>query len=246
MEPTFCFIIPNYNHPQAMTKTLERLQSFELPCLIIDDGSNSATQALLEKLNQQYDWVSYFRHSENQGKGAAVMTGFLKAQELGISHAIQIDADGQHDLDKVSELMRLATKNPAALVSGHPIYDDSVPMGRFIARYLTHFWVWVETLSFTIKDSMCGFRVYPVKACCDLMKKTYIGKHMDFDTEIMVKLYWQKVPVIMTPTNVIYPEHNTSNFRVWQDNWLITKMHTRLVLGMLVRSPMIIWRKAFG
>lgn len=246
MSMQFGLIIPNYNHPKAIAKSLARLELFGLPCLIIDDGSNIETQQLLEELAEQYDWVSYFRHSENLGKGAAVMTGFLKANEMGISHAIQVDADGQHDLDKVEEFIEIATKNPTALVSGHPIYDDSVPMSRFIARYLTHFWVWVETLSFTIKDSMCGFRVYPVDACCKLMQITYIGKRMDFDTEIMVKLYWQKIPVLMTPTNVIYPEENTSNFRVWQDNWLITKMHTRLVFGMLIRSPVLIWRKFFG
>ncbi|NVJ65232.1 MAG: glycosyltransferase family 2 protein, partial [Gammaproteobacteria bacterium] len=152
-------------------------------------------------------------------------------------------ADGQHDLSKIPELISLSEQHPTALISGHPVYDDSVPMGRFIARYITHFWVWIETLSFKIKDSMCGFRVYPVSACCRLMDTTYIGRFMDFDTEIMVKLYWADTPVIMTPTDVVYPEENTSNFRVWKDNWLITKMHTRLVFGMLIRAPLLIWRK---
>ncbi len=242
----FAFIIPNYNHPKAIAKTLENLEQYQFPCLIIDDGSNIETQEILKALSEKYDRVIYTAHGENQGKGAAVMTGFKLANELGITHAIQVDADGQHDLSNIQELIGISENSPKALVSGHPIYDDSVPMGRFIARYLTHFWVWVETLSFSIKDSMCGFRVYPIEACCKLMKNTYIGKRMDFDTEIMVKLYWSNVPVLMTPTNVIYPDDNTSNFRVFQDNWLITKMHTRLVFGMLLRSPLLIWRKLFG
>ncbi len=241
----FGFIIPNYNHPMAMAKTLSRLESFDLPCLIIDDGSNSETQLILQQLSERYSWVQYHQHQQNLGKGAAVMSGFRIANKQGITHAIQIDADGQHDLENIDELMALSSKEPEALVSGHPIYDESVPMGRFIARYLTHFWVWIETLSFSIKDSMCGFRVYPVEACCQLMDKTYIGKRMDFDTEIMVKLYWQGVPVLMLSTKVIYPEGNTSNFRMWQDNWLITKMHTRLVLGMFIRLPKLLWRKIF-
>ncbi|NQZ08546.1 MAG: glycosyltransferase family 2 protein, partial [Algicola sp.] len=107
----------------------------------------------------------------------------------------------------------------------------------------THFWVWVETLSFTIKDTMCGFRVYPLKPCIELIQAKTLGTRMDFDIEIMVRLYWRGVATLFLPTKVIYPEDGISHFQPVADNVRITWMHTRLFFGMLLRSPVLLWRK---
>lgn len=242
----FAFIIPNYNHPQVIDDVLLKIKPYGFPCYLVDDGSNESTRKLLMRLAEEHNWVKYIRMDHNQGKGAAVMTGFEKAYSDGVTHAIQVDADGQHDLKDIVKLVRVAKENPQKLISGQPIYDESIPKSRYYARYLTHVWVWVETLSFGITDSMCGFRVYPLKETCDLIQKQFIGKRMDFDTEIMVKLYWKEVYPIMISTKVIYPKNNTSNFNIWHDNWLITKMHVRLVFGMLIRVPALLLRKCFG
>src|SRR5690625_7489555 len=77
------------------------------------------------------------------------------------------------------------------MVTGVPQYDDSVPRHRYYSRYLTHFWVWVETLSLEIKDSMCGFRVYPLGDTLALIDRVNIGRRMDFDTEVAVGLCWR-------------------------------------------------------
>jgi hypothetical protein len=66
---------------------------------------------------------------------------------------------------------------------------------------------------------------------------------MDFDPEIAVRLYWEGVPVRALPTRVTYPEGGRSHFRLWQDNWLISWMHTRLVFGMLWRAPRLLRRR---
>ena len=84
---------------------------------------------------------------KNQGKGAAVHHGFAWAKNNGYSHVFQIDADGQHDLDVLSDFLDLCRKNPTALISGQPVYDDSIPLTRRIGRWFTHVWVWIETLS---------------------------------------------------------------------------------------------------
>ena len=96
-------------------------------------------------------------HQHNQGKGGAVQTGLLTADKLGFTHAIQVDADGQHDLNDIKTLIKLGKTHPNSLISGRPVYDESVPKVRLYSRYITHFWVWIETLSFSVKDSMCGF-----------------------------------------------------------------------------------------
>lgn len=228
-----CLLIPCYNHAGPLAAVLARLAEFELPCLLVDDGSEPVAAAALDALAAQYPWVSLLRHSHNQGKGGAVMTGLRRAHDLGFSHALQVDADGQHDLTDLPALLAEARQHPAELVSGRPLYDDSVPKGRLYGRYITHVWVWIETLSFAIKDSMCGFRVYPLASTCALLERVALGRRMDFDTEVMVRLHWAGVPMRFVPTRVIYPVDGRSHFRLFRDNLDISWMHTRLVCRLL-------------
>ncbi|MFQ2342336.1 glycosyltransferase family 2 protein [Aeromonas dhakensis] len=228
-----CLLIPCYNHAGPLAAVLARLAEFKLPCLLVDDGSEPVAAAALDALAAQHPWVSLLRHPHNQGKGGAVMTGLRRAHELGFSHALQVDADGQHDLTDLPALLAEARQYPAALVSGRPLYDDSVPKGRLYGRYITHVWVWIETLSFAIKDSMCGFRVYPLAPTCALLERVALGRRMDFDTEVMVRLHWAGVPMRFVPTRVIYPVDGRSHFRLFRDNLDISWMHTRLVCRLL-------------
>ncbi|MDM5056440.1 glycosyltransferase family 2 protein [Aeromonas dhakensis] len=228
-----CILIPCYNHAGPLAAVLARLAEFKLPCLLVDDGCEPVAAAALDALAAQHPWISLLRHPHNQGKGGAVMTGLRRAHELGFSHALQVDADGQHDLADLPALLAEARQHPAALVSGRPLYDDSVPKGRLYGRYITHVWVWIETLSFAIKDSMCGFRVYPLASTCALLERVALGRRMDFDTEVMVRLHWAGVPMRFVPTRVIYPVDGRSHFRLFRDNLDISWMHTRLVCRLL-------------
>lgn len=235
-----CAIIPSFNHHQAIGAIVERLCAEKIAVFIIDDGSVEPARSDLAKLHDESREVIVHRLDRNCGKGVAMVVGFRLAIAAGYSHALQVDADGQHDLDQLPQLLRLATEHPTALISGWPQYDDSIPLGRRIGRWLTHFWVWVETLSFRIPDSMCGFRVYPLAATEEVITHDRIGEHMDFDTEIMVRMVWRGTPVRMWPVKVIYPPGNLSNFALFADNWRITKMHSRLVCGMISRLPRLL------
>lgn len=152
-----CFLIPCYNHGSTVAAVIESLKSYALPIILVDDGSNHETKQHLKPLSELDD-VTLVTLIENQGKGGAVKAGIERAQQLGFSHAIQIDADGQHDLEALPKLLEKSQASPTHLISGQPVYDDSVPKSRLYGRYATHIWVWIETLSFSIKDSMCGFR----------------------------------------------------------------------------------------
>ena len=229
-----CLIIPCYNHSAPLAGVLAELHPLGLPCLLIDDGSEPGAAAALDALAEEHGaWLTLLRHDRNLGKGAAVATGLMAARALGFSHGVQIDADGQHCLADVPRLLAEAERQPDALVSGKPLYDDSVPRGRLYGRYITHVWVWIETLSFTIQDSMCGFRVYPLATSCALLDEVCLGRRMDFDTEVMVRLHWRGVPMRFVPTRVIYPEDGSSHFRLWRDNVNISWMHSRLVCRLL-------------
>ena len=90
---------------------------------------------------------------------------------------------------------------------------------------------------------MCGFRVYPLKSVIAIADRVRLGRRMEFDPEIAVRLYWEGVPVLPLATRVTYPEGGRSHFRIWQDNWLISCMHTRLFFGMLRRAPRLLLRR---
>jgi len=240
MSFSLCAIVPSFNHYRHIAPVIEALLAQDIPVFIIDDGSTEPAKSTLATLHNPEKAVSVHRLPENSGKGEAVLYGFRLAAKKGFTHALQLDADGQHDTASLPNLIAAAKEYPTALISGAPIYDDSIPTSRKIARWLTHVWVWVETLSTHITDSMCGYRIYPIGAALDVAGQEQVGSHMDFDTEIMVRMSWQGVPIRMVPVKVTYPKDNISNFRLVADNWRITKMHTRLVIGMLLHLPTVI------
>jgi glycosyltransferase involved in cell wall biosynthesis len=243
-------IIPVYNHPRTIGRMVEAMLAHDLPCLLVDDGSDAECAAVLDALVTRHaPRVQLLRLARNQGKGAAVVAGLRAAQaptqdrQAPYTHALQIDADGQHDPADLPRFLALARTRPEAVVCGVPLYDASVPKARLYARYLTHVWVWINTLSLDIRDSMCGYRVYPLTATLALLDEEPIGRRMDFDTEILVRLHWRGLPVLNLPTRVHYPQDGVSHFRVWLDNALISRMHARLFLGMLWRAPRLLARK---
>lgn len=239
MSNTLAAIVPSYNHHRHIGGVIAALRAHGLRVFIIDDGSAEPAKSALAALDDPAGGVTLHRMEENGGKGAAVMAGFRFAAAERFTHALQIDADGQHDLVALPALMELSALHPEALISGQPIYDKTVPKSRKMARWITHVWVWIETLSTAITDSMCGYRIYPLAPALAVIESETVGHYMDFDTEIMVRMHWRGTPVRMLPIHVTYPEDNISNFRLGADNWLITKMHTRLVFGMLARLPQI-------
>lgn len=234
-------VIPVYNHEHAIGAVVEAVRAHGLPVLLVDDGSKPSCAQALDALVKPSD-VLLFRRAQNGGKGAAVMSGLEEAHRLGFTHAVQIDADGQHNLTDLPRFLETAQANPEALVTGAPVYDESVPKGRLYGRYLTHVWIWINTLSFAIKDSMCGFRVYPLARTLKAIVPG-IGKRMDFDPEIAVRLVWGGTQVVNLPTKVTYPMDGVSHFDVLWDNVRISGMHTRLFFGMLLRLPLLLWRK---
>jgi len=240
-------IIPVYNHPRTIGDMLDGVLAQGLRCMLVDDGSEPECAAVLDRLAQAHPIdVSLLRLSPNQGKGAAMAAGFREAARLGYSHAVQIDADGQHQCADIPLFLAKSREQPDAVICGCPLYDASVPRGRLYGRYATHVWVWINTLSLDIRDSMCGFRLYPLASVVRLLDVARIGRRMDFDSDVLVRLHWRGVPVVNQPTRVTYPRDGVSHFRLLRDNVLISAMHARLFVGMLLRSPLLLWRKVVG
>ena len=238
-----CIVIPFYNHPGAIGQVVDALKPLDLHCFIVDDGSDAEAQRVVSEIAARENRVKVLRLPENGGKGSAVMAGCDAALAAGFTHALQIDADGQHDVADAARLLDQARRHPAAMVSGEAIYDATAPRSRRYGRYLTHVWVWINTLSLDIRDSMCGLRVYPLAATCEIWRRNRVGRRMDFDTEIMVRLHWSGVRIIAVPTRVTYPSDGISHFRMLEDNVYISRMHARLFFGMLWRLPALLSRR---
>jgi len=238
-----CIVIPCYNHGAGIGGMVERLIAYGLPVFIVDDGSDAATAAVLESLAAKEPLVRLSRLPENRGKGAAVMHGLRAAHDAGFSHALQIDADGQHDTADVARFLEAGRSSPAAVICGQPIYDESVPKGRLYGRYLTHVWVWIETLSFAIGDSMCGFRLYPLGTTVPLIDRVAVSRRMSFDIEILVRLVWEGLPMEGVRTRVVYPEGGVSHFRMLRDNVRISATHTRLFFGSFFSHKKAHWSR---
>jgi glycosyltransferase involved in cell wall biosynthesis len=241
--PHFVAVVPVYNHERAVPAVASALRAFGLPLVLVDDGSDEICKVALERLARDLG-AHLVRRPVNGGKGAAVIAGLRKARELGFSHALQVDADGQHDLGDVPRFLERARREPDAVICGRPLFDDSVPRVRFISRYITHALVWLQTLSFSkVRDSMCGFRLYPVRTVLEVVERDGAGTRMDFDIEVLVKMAWRGRVLRWIDTRVSYPADGISHYRLLIDNLWLAGMHARLLVGMVWRAPMLLWRR---
>ena len=236
-------IVPFFNHEHAIRQTVAALKVHGYECWLVDDGSDARCAPVLAELAaHESAWLTLIRCPVNRGKGIAVLTGFRAAQAAGCTHALQIDADGQHDFAAIPQIVALARDNPAAVITGVPVFDDSAPASRRIGRKLTTLWVRINTLSSRIDDAMCGFRVYPLDSILKIAAHSSFGSRMEFDPEILVRAVWAGISLVSMPTQVTYPLDGVSHFKMWRDNVRISWMHTRLFFGMLWRLPVLLTR----
>ncbi|MCL2066638.1 MAG: glycosyltransferase family 2 protein [Treponema sp.] len=236
-------VIPVYNHGKTAGSLVENLSRLGLPVIIVDDGSNEDTKSCLEKIYSSCSLTVPVRLNKNSGKGRAVYEGIKKAAELGLSHVLQIDADGQHDISRAGFFLGESAARPDALICSYPVYDDSVPGSREKGRVVANTWAKIVTLSNDIKESMLGFRVYPVEPVLSICNRHYIDFRMGFDIEILVRLHWKNIPFIFYPVGVSYPCDGISHFKPVLDNVRISWVFTRLCCAMIPKIPALLIRR---
>ena len=241
-----CLLITIYDHPDTIYDVVSGLSPLGLPCIIVDDGSGEATVKALEQVREAFDFVEVVTRERNGGRGAALKTGYRHLLSRGYTHALQLAADDQHDATDAPAFLKAAAEHPTALVLGDPIFDDTAPRSRFYGRFISRFWVWVETWSRDIHDPLCGMRCMPLEATVRVLDETETGDYMEFDPEIAVRLVWAGVPVVNVPTRVRYFEEGISHFDLVRDNVRISKAHTRLFFEMLALAPRLLRRKLGG
>lgn len=245
-----CVMIPSYNTGQLLKKTVsEALTEWQDVFVIIDgsdDGSDKGLESLATAPDQQ---LRVIRLPQNKGKGSAILAGLRHASEEGFTHALSMDADGQHPAHFIKRFMELGQKHPSALILGDPVFDDSAPLIRLKGRKISNWWANLSTMWWGIHDSLFGMRLYPVQPLLKVFNSTIGARRFDFDPECAVRLCWKGVPVINLKTPVRYlteEEGGVSQFKYLRDNILLTWMYIRLVIGFLLRSPLLLVRVIRG
>jgi uncharacterized protein (DUF2062 family) len=215
-----CIIIPCFDHP-ATVFAVARAAQAHCPVLIVDDGSTVPLPEL--------PGGKLIRLAVNGGKGAALRAGFQHAAELGFTHAITMDADGQHFAEDLPKFLAVAQAQPNAFAVGvRDFYASGCPAGRRRSNAVSTFWFWAET-GIRLGDSQCGFRCYPLALTQRL--KTRSG-HYAFELEFMVRAAWLGIPIVPVAVSCSYqPEQiRQSHFRPVRDLAHITIMNIGLVL----------------
>ena len=243
---THVVLIPSYDPGEKVFETVRNARHFWEPVWVVVDGSTDGTGKGLQALAASDAGLRVFVLPENQGKGAAILHGLRAAVAQGYTHVLTMDADGQHPADRIPAFMRVSMENPAALVLGKPVFDASAPRLRVIGRRVSNWWANLETLWEGIDDSLFGLRVYPATQLLQIMESQLWMRRFDFDVEAAVRLVWRGARPISLPAPVRYfsaEEGGVSHFNYVRDNLLLSWMHLRLLVGFLLRLPLLLARK---
>lgn len=243
---THLVVVPSYNPGSQVYETVRAARACWAPVWVVVDGSSDGTRAGLEAMAREDAGLRVLALERNSGKGAAVLHALSAAAAEGYTHALIMDADGQHPAASIPAFMAASLAAPAALVLGVPVFDASAPALRVRGRRVSNWWANLETLWTGIGDSLFGFRVYPVRPLLEVMQRNPWMRRFDFDPEAAVRLAWLGLPLVNLPAPVRYlrpEEGGVSHFRYGRDNALLTWMHVRLMLGFLARLPMLALRR---
>ncbi len=240
-------LIPSFNSGSKLAETVRAARARWPDVWVVVDGSTDGSgEALLAEAAGDTGGPRVLVLPENRGKGAAVLHGLREAAAAGFTHALTMDADGQHPAERIPAFVEASRADPGAMVLGLPVFGPEAPVVRVRGRRVSNWWAGLETGWAGIGDSLCGFRVYPIAPLLEAMERTRWMRRFDFDPEAAVRLSWLGVRAVNLPAPVRYlsaAEGGVSHFRYLRDNALLTWMHTRLVLGALLRLPVLVRRR---
>lgn len=219
-------MIPSYNSGPKLRETLaEVCSAWPEVWLVVDGSTDGSADSLVEATG-----FRILRRPRNGGKGAAVLEGLRAAARAGFSHALVMDADGQHPAAEISRFMALSGTQPEAMILGVPRFDSDAPHVRVWGRKISNALVRVLAGA-DIQDALFGFRVYPVAPLLQIMEASRHMRGYDFDAEAVVRLAWAGVKAVNQPAPVQYfskSEGGVSHFRYGRDNLQLAGMYARL------------------
>ncbi len=225
-------IIPVYNHAATIGMVIEQSLQLGVPVFVVDDGSTDRSGAIAAR----YKEITLLRHGTNQGKGAALRTGFQAAQSVA-RWAITIDADGQYLPSEAARLMKAVSERsrPIVVANRMSMAGPDVPWTSRMGRGFSNFWVWMAGGG-RLPDTQSGLRVYPLP---EVLELGAFSDRFQYEVEVLAMAGWHKIPVISVPVRVNYQRKRISHFRPWMDFWRNSVVFTRLITMRLLVPPVL-------
>lgn len=217
-------IIPTYDNGKTVCQVIEDVGKYIRDIIVVDDGSRDETAELLRGLAG----ITVVTHEKNRGKGRALKSGFAKARELGFTHAITLDADGQHFPSDLPAFFRLISEHPQAIIVGsRDLRADGMPSKNTFANKFSNFWFRLYT-GIALPDTQTGFRAYPLSRLHGLHPLT---SRYEAELELLIFAAWHNTPLVPLPVRVHYPPESerVTHFRPVADFARITLLNTVLL-----------------
>lgn len=201
----FLTALPVYNESRHVSEVLDRVVENAADVLVVDDGSTDGTRELLANRSD----VTVVSHAENRGYGAALRTAFEYALVHRYDVLVTIDCDGQHEPQRIAQLVAACEGADIASGSRYLELDESAGQApvdrRRINSQLTE-----ELncrLGLQLTDAFCGFKAYRVASLARL-QLTETGYAMPL--ELWVQAACHGLRVVESPVPLIYLDEERS------------------------------------
>lgn len=195
-------VLPAFNEESTVSEIITDLANRKYNVLVINDGSYDKTLELAQLTKEKFpNNVFIYSHIINRGLGAAIKTGFKAANLHNAKYVITFDADGQHDVDDLNNVIIPLINKEADVVIGSRIFED-MPLSRNFANtamnLITHIFYGAK-----VKDSQSGLRAFNNKAISliDINSKGY-----DVSSEIIREIKNKNLKLTEVPITTIYTQ----------------------------------------
>jgi glycosyltransferase involved in cell wall biosynthesis len=202
---SFLVLVPAHNE-SARVGAVVAAALRSLPVLVVDDGSTDDTAGVAEAAG-----ATVVVQTPNQGKGAALRTGFRWAIEHGIEAVVTLDGDGQHDPSEIPGFLaayarRTVAGEPTELIVGQRAFSAMPPVRR--AANILGTAVLSAALGRWIPDNQSGYRLIGRRLMNAMLDSHEAG--FAFEVEMIAICLREQWPINWLPIRTIYG-HETSH-----------------------------------
>jgi len=215
-EFNIAVVIPAYNVERDIQSVLSGLPGYIRHIIVVDDASPDSSADLVAAAAKKDERITLIRHTENQGVGGAMISGFQKALELGAQVVVKLDGDGQMDPAHIPALIMPLIQGKADYVKGNRFRDfqslQQMPFVRRLGNLGLSFLTKAATGYWSIFDPTNGFFAIRAEILAQLPLDK-IDHHYFFETSMLANLYLLDALVVDTPIPARY-RNETSNLSI--------------------------------